>query len=79
MHGWDICDILCHFLCKFYFNLLVKFSFCHRRVVIIIFTSIYFGSVLSFLNLCGIALAVIGVLLFQMNKREEAGDEKGAV
>jgi drug/metabolite transporter (DMT)-like permease len=35
-----------------------------RRVVIIIFTSIYFGTVVSTLNMFGICLAISGVLLF---------------
>jgi hypothetical protein len=41
-----------------------------RRVFIIVFTSIYFGTYLHILNLFGVFLAVAGVLLFSWAKRK---------
>ena len=42
-----------------------------RRVVIIVFTSCYFSIALSSLNVVGIAIAVVGVLLFCYSRSRE--------
>jgi solute carrier family 35 protein E1 len=42
-----------------------------RRVVIISFTTFYFGVVLKFVNVCGVVLAVLGVFAFGYAKNKE--------
>ena len=50
-----------------------------RRVVIILFTSAYFGVHLGGLNLMGVAMAVCGVLLFGFSKERDKALRLAAV
>lgn len=47
-----------------------------RRVFIIVFTSLYFGNKLSYLNIFGIALSVLGVLTFNFTRQPSLQVEK---
>lgn len=44
---------------------------CFRRVFIIVTTTLWFNETITFLNSCGVAIAVVGALLFGYSHRED--------
>lgn len=49
---------------------------CFRRVFIIVFTSVFFAQPISFFNMMGVALAVLGVVLFAYFRSKDAKPSK---